>query len=440
LTSTVKPLVENFGGDMDSLFVDWIFSAISTAKISFQEAPNETDVSGTVHFFSLLNCASLIQNANSTAKVIRDLIYLASSQSVSDLPADARQKVISSLIDIAERTYPLLPAGMTKDSLLEAVRILKLRRIALSYGVSDFDVRNLRQIRSVVKAIGTSHQYDTAIVDCIDFANGWNMLDAEIGYILGHCLVSRALAKERSDISLSDVESMPPANSNHSRLSPYVDPTEAKRLLELAFLQIPAAKIVVAAESAISCIIDRIAGIVPKLRESAPSPDSELVKEACVLCNNAIVILSLFFDRLISKRVGNEEVNTSPAVSSNAEKSLKTSIIKSPNIASGVESKVLSSNLLSALKKIRLLQLEGVFVSVDEVFSATIRQEVAKKLAIERSNEIVKLGLTTGILTPRCRSVCTNLEITPTVFAHFVIEGLLRQNEWVRSSNLLFTH
>jgi hypothetical protein len=438
LTSDVKPLVENFGGDMDSLLVDWIFSVISSAKISFQQTPNETDVSDSVYFFSLLECASLIKNSNAAAKVIKDLIYLASSQSIVNLTIEARQKVMSSLIDVAERTYPSLPSGMTKDSLFEAVRILKLRRIALSYGVSDFDVRNLRQIKNVVKAIGTSHLSESSIVDCIEFANGWNMPDAEIGFILGHCLVSRALAKERTDIShhYQDMHPLPPTQSHCRTNASYVDPSEARQLLEVAFLQIPTGKIVIAVESAINCITDCIAAIVAKLRDSAPLPKRELQEELCVLCNNAIVILSLFLDSSIPKRAGSGEGNLSPAFTTSADKSLTTNPIKSSNVSFVTESKVLLIALLSVLKRIRLLQLEGIFVSVDEASSTVIRQEIAKKLAVERSNEIVKLGIATGMLNSRCRSLCANLEISPTVFAHFVLDGLLRQNEWVMSSFL----
>lgn len=405
IVTDVKPLVLEFGGDMDAVLVDWIASAISSAKISFQD---QKDCDDNVHFFSLIECAGLIANSNATAKVIKDLIYLASSQTIVNLDTGKRQNMMSLLIEIAERTHPSLNSGIEKDSLLEAVRILKLRRIALNYGVSDFDVRNVRQIRSVVKAIGTCHRCTNSILDCIDFANGWNALHAEIGYILGHCLVSRALAKDDS-----------------SKMS---GNSEVKHVLEIAFTQIPAGKLAIAAESAINAIADRITSIVAKLRFHQVKHDLELHKEIQILCNGAIAIVSLFLDQTSPIVMGSSILSTSIGVDNPSKFDVKTRIV------GAAESKIITSALLSSLKRVRLLQLEGIFVSIDEVSSVAARKEVAKTLASERSEEIVKSGIHSAALNPRCRNVCTILEVPSILFTHFIVQGLLKSNEFVSSS------
>ena len=403
---TMRPLILQFGENMDKLLSEWIQNVVASTVIVYGNKGATSD-DDSVLFSRLVAMVSAVSDSETKGSCVLTLMQVSSSVAAAN---EDHATSLNQLREIAEKLLPNLSPGRTKEAVQESVRLFRLRSLAAEYGIVNFDVRNMSQIRGAVGIISCSYFKENSISDCIEFAEAWNSISCDLSYILGRALISRAVAINRYD-----------ENGN------IVDMAEHKKLLESAYKKIPLSRLSVAVESCVSYLVDRLDELFHLIvSTSKPNEDvTSLQDEAKMVCSGAATIAALFYDDFTSgcrrNNSGLEEVKIS-------------------------SSGIVTPALLSDLKRIHSLQTDyGIFLCIDGLYSLSVCKQIALKIAAERAEELVvqcrneradksvgrMKGASVPTLSVRNRHVSLLLNLSPVFVAFNVMQCLIGKGDMV---------
>lgn len=391
--SVLRPLVCQFQGSLDAIILDWINSILGSALIVYSAAQAKSvyssDRLATVILYSrLVAIASAMEDPNIMASAVLTLWQMSTSSSAGlhaiegDAEADTAQAIsLERLAQLGSDIFVRVSTGRTKDALQESIRLLRLKAIAATYGISNFDVRNTRQLRGVVNIITTSYWMPKSIADGIEFAEAWSSISIDLSYILGRALISRVFIREVVPDSVSaTAEEMPP-----------LEPAEKRKLLEDAFKWIPESRLALVMETAISFLVDRLEEVCLLISAGISSENelSALREEASMACNGAVTLGYLYLE-------GSAPTKNSAATGTRGGSSvLGTAVILTAD--SSRHTGYINIELLAILKRLRFLQSDyNIFMSVSGLTNPKVCLDMGRRLAEARASDLIsgaKLGL-----------------------------------------------
>lgn len=362
--NVIRPLVDQFRGSLDAMILVWINNILGNTFIVYSPVQAavklSTDKSVVVILYSrLVAITSAIKDPDLLASAVLTLWQMSTSSNAGSLGVDADAEADAALAHSLQRlakigldVFPRVSSGRNKDALQESIRLLRLKAIAASYGISNFDVRNTRQLRGVVNIIATSYWVDRSITDCIEFAEAWNSISIDLPYILGRALIARVLVRERLSTSSDQI---------YDDVHP-LEVLDKTKLLEDAFRSIPDHRQALATETAVSYLIDNLEDICAKIsRGNASGAEiTTLKEEASMACSGAVTLGHLLLDGLGSVR-------------------------DAPKWAGFI-----TTGLLSALKRIRFLQSDyNIYLSVSGLADPIVCLDVGRRLAENRTKDLI---------------------------------------------------
>jgi hypothetical protein len=89
------------------------------------------------------------------------------------------------------------------EALLEAIRLLRTKALAASYGVASFDPRDRNQIRAAASIIALRGR-ELALRDAMDFASSWGTDSADLSGLLTRAVVHRSTAPSAEEEGTRD--------------------------------------------------------------------------------------------------------------------------------------------------------------------------------------------------------------------------------------------
>lgn len=234
LESKVRPLVSEFGGDLDLMLMKWIEETTATkivvAKCAKSAAPagcngyyeDAMDESETCTLTRLVTVASAIKDKSVLAAMVlklfqmpvfEDLDHLSSAwtdlrddDDDDEVDGDERRaqqgeesaanslihrNAMEQLCALAATVLEYVNAS-TRDALAEAVSLIKVKALAARYGISRFDPRDSQQVKSAVAIIAGHVAEAAALSDAFEFARKWGGSLLDINAVMHRALTLRA--------------------------------------------------------------------------------------------------------------------------------------------------------------------------------------------------------------------------------------------------------
>ena len=463
ITCIIRPLASTFCCVLDAIIVDWLQSVIGSAIIAYSHGQMRAAISShnsalVLLYSHLIAVASTIENPDLLASAVLALWQISASSSSAPVsePKDegveiAQAKALDRLSQIGSDIYPRVCAGREKDALQESIRLLRLKSIASTYGVSNFDVRSTRQLRNVVSIIASAYWEPKSIEDAIEFAEGWNSINVDLPYILGRALIYRVFVRSpaptASDEKLPELE-MPP-----------MEALAKKKLLEQSFLSIPEHKRALVTETVITFLLHRLEDICEAMEENGDLNTEELnvlKEEFAMTCSGAITIGGMQLE------AGNLS-KTSGDLRRDGAKFGTTASERNSRISNANDEEILNANMLLSLKRIRFLQSDyNIYLSVTRLKNTVFCRQMAQKIAEKRASDLIareKDENTSGsektlcpnnsiknlssarpsgrLLSPcpmmssKTRHACLLMDISPVYVEYCVIAALIHQGKMV---------
>lgn len=456
ITSTAKPLVEMFGGDMSSILAGWVGDAVADRVVLDKEVPSvnvkecsaecksidelmkllavsaaDEDFGGDCsecNLSRLVLGAGLIEHSPRRAETVLLLLqtpaisgteesdeYVEAEEEASDSrevhPVLTNSVCTTALTLMAaqllEPEAVLLPPSLF-DSLSAALRGQKIRSLAYKYGVAPggFDPRSQRQVRLLVGLVSSRADMEESIADSLYIAEIWGTTGH--GGLDVSSVLSRAIIARITDPTLVDGDSV----------------------LIRALRQVPLRNIPLVVEEVLACVLG---GLEDLYRQSCSATIARLEDEKdrayCKqLCRGATVVTTTYLDLC-------------------ARQSSGTSLIPSMRTTGAImlrdQSTSASTELIAQLKRLHLLQQLGLYLSLSALRCAKICQEIASTLAAQRADELLAriaecdktiplaqlvptvINEAGGIITPIMRRGCNLLLVSPVFFSHSMFRALL---------------
>lgn len=426
INNVIRPLVSHFGGSLDAIMLAWVSTILGSALIAYSstqlaEISAKDESSLVIMYARLVSLTSAIEDPNILAAAVLTLWQMSTSSSTSSLSLEddpgaeeAQARALDRLAGIGSAVYPRVTAGRTKDALQESTRLLRLKSLAASYGIANFDVRNTRQLRGAVNIIATSYWRPKSIPDCIEFAEAWNSISVDLAYILGRALAARAMVREHDPkVSGVPTDEQPP-----------MEALEKRKLLEEAYVLIPEHRRALTVETALSYLVDRLEDICCLLsaEDTAAEDLGALREEAGMACGGAVTLGHLHLDSDSAWRRGG--------------------FIDAP--------------LLADLKRMRFLQSDyGIYLSVSGMGDPEVCRGVAHRLAKDRAKDLISISSTGSkpesrnlgskqaigpaeelqsscpMLAAKTRHACLLMNVSPVFVEYNVISALIKEGEMV---------
>lgn len=189
LKQRASPTLLRFNQSMDTVLSNWIIDTTSTRVISY-DVKNEND-DDSVSYDRLAIVTSVIENAALRARSImalyQVLTILRNSDTTRNLSALCMQleEMAATIIDKVDTT--------TREALLEAAKLEKLRDTAAVYHITGFDIRDKRQIRSVISLIIAQTDSPTSVSDALSIVDTYSSYGIDVTSVLSKALVYRLL-------------------------------------------------------------------------------------------------------------------------------------------------------------------------------------------------------------------------------------------------------
>lgn len=463
----IIPLIAQFNQlNADELLKDWILESIATRIVIAGDDDPDRDLvqdivtHETCTFSRLVTVASLISDRNVQAKMVLKLLQMPvleelSSIAPNDIDDDdndsgfaypkssfGRTRHGSStrvfhlestrlLCDLAVRAYDQVDGG-TRDALIEATRLLRIKSIAASYGVTAFEPRNSRQVRAVASIIANSVHKSSSIMDAVEFASSCGNCSLDINAVLTRALILRA------------------TNSTlHG-----TDSTAFEQSIKATMEALPVARKHVIIEDALLYLLgdleERTDSIEYDPDHTSRVKQSEEKRLVEMVLQSATLLSAHYIDSLR----GNGD-----NLSSNSSKPLsgaKYARTTTAGVAAQTPSSFwVNSCLVSKLKRLHGLQLHGVYLSVADLDNKEVCRATVMRLAKHRVQLLLREVRTRSDSAPpgmqlsssssssssmgaaaplnsSCRKVCLLLDECSTLFIHTAMKLLVDASETVR--------
>jgi len=451
----IVPLIAQFNQvDADELLKDWILESITTRIVIAGDEDDDLylaqdiGIHETCTFSRLVTVASLISDRNVQAKMVLKLLQMpvleeisSSARIASRVDDDdddssytypkssfgpthcrASSKVFHLestrlLCDLATQAYDQVDGG-TRDALIEATRLLRIKSIAASYGVTAFEPRNSRQVRTVVSIIANSAHKSSSIADAVEFASSCGNCSLDINAVLTRALILRA-----TNSKLHSTDSIAFENS-------------IKTTLEA----LPMVRKYVVIEDALLYLLgvleEHTESIIYDPGNSSRAKQSEEKRLIEIVLRSATLLSTHYID---SSR-GNGDPTNGSKPSSSAKYGRAESVLFWIN-----------SVLVSKLKRLHVLQSYGVYLSVADLENKEVCQATVMHLAKHRvqlllvemqtrssnaygsaSRGVELISSLAVPLNSSCRKICLLLDVCSTLFIHTAMKLLVDASETVR--------
>jgi hypothetical protein len=373
----------------------------------------------------------------------------------------------------------------TRDALTEAVRLLKIKALAASYGVGCFDPRNSKHVRAVVSMIASSvHRPQQSIRDAVEFAESWGRTSIDMSAVLTRAMLLRA-----THFALFSSQSV--QFESHLQQSLECLPGELVQVVcedcmtfLLQELQDESDKIVYDPCSS-SGGISGIAGNSTAGESGTPKQRSEMLVRAATL------LVSFYLDSLredAGARAGagagagvgvgaagaavagsptpvaqldsgaagggggGGEAAGAPAMSPSAPSAAAGAggaagaVQRAARLQQERSSSWVTTELLYSLKRLHTLQTaHGIFLCLTDISDNEVCQAVVAKLAQSRVQQLLRspevtadaertrgrLTAANNPLSVQCRKVCQLLNVHSTYFTHYAMKLLVEASQTV---------
>lgn len=462
----IIPLIAQFNQlNADELLKDWILESIATRIVIAgddddpdRDLAQDIDVHETCTFSRLVTVASLISDRNVQAKMVLKLLQMPVLEELSSIASNdiddddndsefaypkssfGRTRHGSStrvfhvestrlLCDLAVRAYDQVDGG-TRDALIEATRLLRIKSIAASYGVTVFEPRNSRQVRAVVSIIANSVHKSSSIMDAVEFASSCGNCSLDINAVLTRALILRA------------------TNSTlHG-----TDSTAFEHSIKATMEALPVVRKHVIIEDALLYLLgdleERTDSIEYDPDHTSRVKQSEEKRLVEMVLQSATLLSAHYIDSL---RGNGDNLSSNSSKPSSGAKYARTT-----TAGAAVQSPYsfwVNSCLVSKLKRLHGLQSHGVYLSVadldnKEVCRATVMRlakhrvqlllrEVRTRLdsasqGMQLSSSSSSSSMGAAPLNSSCRKVCLLLDECSTLFIHTAMKLLVDASETVR--------
>lgn len=462
----IMPLIESFYElGMDSLLMGWIKESIAIRiVIAGDDLTNDADEKENCSFTRLVKVTSLIQDKNIQAKMVLTLLQMPVLEEMSNvnksLDNDEDDNIYNNLskkcskqsraslhyestrilCDLAATTYDYVDVA-TREALVEATRLLKVKAIASNYGIESFDPRNSKQVRAVVAIIANSVDHVNAIQDAVEFAASWGSNSIDVNAVLTRALILRATNSTiysgnnmRFEVDLKQTLEVLPMNRKHIIIEDAL-----KYLID---------ELEEATEYLVyDPIINKVLLVDPKVS------NTDEVLNAEMIVRSTMILVSFYIDFVKADAT----TDSNSKQNSNSDSTQTTSFIAGTFIAkkrtvraqSSMNRFWINSELLNNLKRVHNLQTYGIYLCLNDLENKEICQAVVSKLAKSRglfllqslnesdiyNKSIVQQHLThlNTPLNSTCRKICVLLNICTTFFIHTTMKFLVESSETVSS-------
>lgn len=463
LNTMVFPILDIFQIPIDVMLEEWIRDALSTRVITCIEVDAthqnatknelEGDLGRLIHAAKAITSPSI--RANIILLLLQVPIVISPTLDPNDsfertsMPSEENVGAAKSLLKhkfcvddlcLTARSLCGEVEATARESLIEALRLQRIKSLAYSYGVDDLDPRNYRQIRQVAGLIACRVTSPTSIPDAVEIVHAWSSGDFDITGLLSRALVHRATNDftDRSD-----------------------DQAQQRNLyLESALKSIPSRRLKVTVETTINCLLDMIqtvsdeaSRIDKSTADSSTNSKIIMIRLNCqyfILIQSTIFILSWYLDEFKSMsqklRNGDTDVNScsdSWQSSLKRKSTTKTAMTHDWSFTDIEELYFpLTNVMLFNLKRMRQLYSESdVMLSVQDLQVSDKCKLIASKLAEIRTGEIINmyetsknLGATAYVdrtITPNNRRACGVLNVSVLYFNHKILKSLFKNNQKV---------
>ncbi len=137
----------------------------------------------------LVAVLGLISDRNAVAKLALVLFQIPSIEagtSRSGLTTTTLCTIASAVCDYVDTA--------TRDALVAAMRLLKVKALAARYGITQFDPRDGKQIRAAVNVISVSFYSPSCVEDALSFAVDWGYSTVELNSLVTRALIRRVVS------------------------------------------------------------------------------------------------------------------------------------------------------------------------------------------------------------------------------------------------------
>jgi hypothetical protein len=439
LAEKVAPVADLFSASLDQLLEEWIKETIASKIVSAGGGEDDLagDEQGTCTLSRLVLVASAMRDRSAQAKVVLALLQMpvledltiqsataaTESEGAASCTAPATHNNHAActrlLCELASQALDFVD-GVTRDALVEATKLLKIKALAADYGIENFDPRNSKQVRSVVILMASSLHRRTAVSDAVHFAASWGGNSVDMTAVL-----TRAVVQRCSDSS-------PFASQGGS----------FEDRLKAALTQLPAAQVEIVVDDALTFLLDDLEDVSDEIDFT---PDS--VADVSTSASEAKLRAEMDVRAALVLTAHYLEITRTPVVAhstdaaGDAERRIRYSEKREDWI---------TADLLARLKRLHTLQTaHGVYLSIadlsdEEACQAIIVAQVKHRVTLLLADVAKSAGsgshaaspasLLTGDNAPldsHSRKACALLDVRPTFFTHTAMKLLVEASQTV---------
>lgn len=433
----VQSVVGQFGACLDELLRDWIQETISSKLVQAggnEDTAQDADDGDKCTLSRLVLVAAAISDRSIQARMVLTLLQmpvledvsLQSTSPYSDLkssvtPGNHQNESTRMLCELAATAMDYVD-GATRDALTEATKLLKIKALAASYGVENFEPRNSKQVRAVVILIASSLHRLEAVRDAVEFASSWGSSSVDMSAVLTRAIVQRS----------TNAKVFSTQNSSFDE--------QLKRAIEY----LPEELVQVVLEDSLIYLLDDLTDVSEEIvfqpetvASDAASTDAKRRAEMDVRA--AVLLTSHYLD--ITRR-DSGAASSSSATTTAASVDTTTASKERRIRFQEKRDEWINADLLARLKRIATLQIShGVYLCIADLDDNEVCQTIAVKLAkhrvqdliTETSSSAVAADKTSSIsaLDAHSRKACALLNVCPTFFTHTAMKLLVEASHTV---------
>lgn len=219
IANLIIPLIAKFGASFDRWVDIWIEDVVSSKLVlsdddhqlflegNLDRSPNydnmvlassssgSIDESELVSLYRLTIVTSHIQDPGIRAQEVLKLLQLPAAYTLAvsknDSESLSNRNSVHLLCELATHCVNEVSSTL-RESLSEAVRLKKMRSLALKYGITDFDPRNSMQIRYSCNIIANHIFDEDSIKDAVTLATAWGSDSVDIHLLFTRSALHRA--------------------------------------------------------------------------------------------------------------------------------------------------------------------------------------------------------------------------------------------------------
>jgi hypothetical protein len=453
----VEPLITKFRVDMDLVLDEWIRDALLTRVLSVGQdsiIDNSGDLSRLVLATKLIKSAYrkahitlLLLQVPIVTAMYQDVTTTLDSSSVNGSLDDnfddhtyhcnydktmtqLHAKCVSDLCDLAYMVSFQVEAS-TREAIIEALRLQRMKTLSFSYGIESFDPRSFRQIRYIAGAISARIDSKSSIRDATEIVQAWSAGGFDVSGLLCRAIVHRATCDLQTKIGeINDTEIF-------EQIQAY-----RRQLILDALNQIPPTRIKAVLESSLDCLISMIneQSLIEKEIDETQSTEVNYADKQiyCNLVDSSIIILSWYLD---------EKNNNSTGFRTGFIGQTKTDTVSNNSLSQhfwsvGADDSFshLKPVCLTTLKRLRILSVDfNIFLTLGDLGNAQKCRNIASRYANLLVNKMIQNASDQNelqSLSVHHRRLCSLLNTSFLYFNHRVLKSLFKNNLKVNYINI----